>query len=325
MDTMRLFKRGDVYYVQIKRGVKRSLKTRDRSTAERAFHELEREDIRGRLIRIEKGETKKLSEFINEYLIVRTDKAHNTQRADRLALDKFKDFYGNRYMSGIGIKTLDEYRAFLKALNLKDTSRNVNIRHLKIALKKAVHWGYLKADPSVHLKLFKVDLGKHFSLTIDEVRRIIDAAGEHSREMQAAVAMQYFTGMSRAEIISPMSIGPDNITYRRVKTGKMITVPIAPALRPFIEHVGIGIRKIIKWKNAASYSHCFAAVAERAGLKGVTPHKIRHTFATHLLNAGEDIKTISDMLGHGSIAVTSAFYAHVLDETKRRAVERLKL
>jgi hypothetical protein len=71
-------------------------------------------------------------------------------------------------------------------------------------------------------------------------------------------------------------------------------------------------------------SRAFRRIVHRAGLgeADITPHRLRHAFATHLLRAGADIATVSDLLGHSSIAVTS-MYLHASGETRRSAVELL--
>jgi site-specific recombinase XerD len=64
-----------------------------------------------------------------------------------------------------------------------------------------------------------------------------------------------------------------------------------------------------------------AAVGERLGIR-LHPHLLRHTFATHLLEAGVDIRTVQELLGHVSV-VTTMVYLTVTDEAKRRAVALL--
>ncbi len=62
---------------------------------------------------------------------------------------------------------------------------------------------------------------------------------------------------------------------------------------------------------------------KRAGLKKVTWHMFRHTFASRLTREGVDLVTVKDLLGHANISTTLR-YAHSNDDAKRRAVQRLK-
>ena len=181
MRSMRLWKhKNGSYYITFKRGDHTSLKTKDKPIAEKIFKELEKEQLKGRLIRIEKGELKLLSDFISEYLTIREIKAKNTYRADRLTLEKFKEYYGDKPMAGINEKKLDEFKAYLKKSGLQNSSCNNHIRHLKIALKTAIKWGNLQKNPLADFKQFKIDKRKPVYMTKEEVKRLLHIAAEDS-------------------------------------------------------------------------------------------------------------------------------------------------
>ena len=65
--------------------------------------------------------------------------------------------------------------------------------------------------------------------------------------------------------------------------------------------------------------------AERAKIPRITPHALRHTFGTRWLQAGGDIYKLSKILGHSSVAVTEAHYAHLLKEDLVAASRQVKL
>lgn len=338
---MRLFKRKNIYYVEFGRGDHRSLKTKNEALALKLFKEMEREFLRGRLIRLERGQLKLLQDFIDEYLEVRKSMAPNTYRMDRLTLHKFKEFYGNLTMAGITSQKLSEFKSYLKQqgkdvkdksgkiigrTGLKDTSCNAHIRHFKIALKTAKSWKYLKKDLDLKtdLKQYKVDKRVPVYMTKDDVTKLLSIANEDSI-MRTAVAIQVFTGAGRAEIVAPIIIDETHIAYRRVKTKIYNRMPIAEDLKPYISHLKPGIHRVVPWKNERTYARHFEELVEKAEqLHGISPHKVRHTFASLLLQAGTDLKTVSELMGHASITVTAEFYAHITDKQKKEAVNRLK-
>ncbi len=83
----------------------------------------------------------------------------------------------------------------------------------------------------------------------------------------------------------------------------------------FVSHVGRAL-------TARSVERMFTAMARRAGLpEGVTPHTLRHSFATHLLNNGADLRSVQEMLGHASLSTTQ-LYTHVSIEHMREVYER---
>lgn len=69
---------------------------------------------------------------------------------------------------------------------------------------------------------------------------------------------------------------------------------------------------------------CFRKVLEEAGVRRIRFHGLRHTFATRLIDAGCDFKTVSALLGHASVGTTMDLYVHPDLEQKRRAVDRLE-
>lgn len=71
-------------------------------------------------------------------------------------------------------------------------------------------------------------------------------------------------------------------------------------------------------------SHHFIKLANRYGFQGITLHKLRHSYASMLLENGEDLKVIQENLGHSSIDVTADIYAHVVDKLKEKAAMKIE-
>jgi integrase len=72
-----------------------------------------------------------------------------------------------------------------------------------------------------------------------------------------------------------------------------------------------------------NFRHSYKRLLKRAELQYRRPHSMRHTFCTLLLEAGEDLKNVQELARHSSIQMTADIYSHVLDSTKRKAVDKL--
>jgi len=72
-----------------------------------------------------------------------------------------------------------------------------------------------------------------------------------------------------------------------------------------------------------NFNRKFYELCRKAGISGVNLHALRHTFATRLLEQGENIKVVQELLGHSKISTTADIYSHVVMEVKRQAVSRL--
>ncbi len=155
-------------------------------------------------------------------------------------------------------------------------------------------------------------------LSLDEVGRLIDAAGNL---LQRA-------GMRRTEVsqlkVSAIDSGRMVIRVEQGKGGHDRDLPLSPALletlreyfrwrrpRIYLFPSSDGHRGIDQPMSDKSVWYACTEAARHAGLKKrVTPHTLRHSWATHLLEAGTDLRTIQMLLGHGDLE-TTAKYLHL--------------
>jgi site-specific recombinase XerD len=173
-------------------------------------------------------------------------------------------------------------------------------------------------------------------LTEETAQQLIAAANQPWQ--RALVILLLSTGIRRTEAVS---ITLDDLDLEqgqvliRGKGGKERVVPLAEqtveALQEYLKHrVKTKCRHLFV---STTGGHAFQGrivnrildrIVERAGLQGqgITPHKLRHTFATHLIRNGADVRTVQELLGHADIQ-TTARYLHSDTRTKQSAVGRL--
>src|SRR6476660_9698731 len=163
-------------------------------------------------------------------------------------------------------------------------------------------------------------------LSREEVSRLIDAAGTLFR--RTLLMTLYGTGMRRSELahLKVGDIDSQRMIIRVVagKGGKDRDLPLSPTLletlreywrwrKPKIYLFPTRMRRVKKEEPISDKTVWIACneAARRAGIsKRVTPHTLRHSWATHLLEAGTDLRTIQVLLGHGDLA-TTAQYLHL--------------
>ena len=163
-------------------------------------------------------------------------------------------------------------------------------------------------------------------LSREEVARLIDAAGTLFR--RTLLMTLYATGMRRSELarLKVSDIDSQRMIIRVVegKGGKDRDLPLSPSLLETL-------REYWRWRKPKTYLFpsrdprrgpeqpisdktvwiACSEAARRAGIrKRVTPHTLRHSWATHLLEAGTDLRTIQVLLGHGDLE-TTAQYLHL--------------
>ncbi|WP_459611909.1 site-specific tyrosine recombinase XerD [Corynebacterium urogenitale] len=168
------------------------------------------------------------------------------------------------------------------------------------------------------------------ALTIDDVAALIEACpnGEAAGPLQlrdrALVEMLYSTG---ARITELLELDVDDLDTKnqlvlvRGKGGKERIVPLGiPALEALSQYLVRARTSLNKKGSPALFLNqrggrmgrqsgykVVSEAAERAGLGAVSPHSLRHSFATHLLEGGADVRVVQELLGHASVATTQIY------------------
>jgi len=220
-------------------------------------------------------------------------------------------------------------RKFDKNRPLKERSIFRLIESLRQFYKFLVMEEKIKIDPTINIRLPKIPVRLPHILSIDEIAKLLNSIPEDNERglrYKAMFELLYATGLRVSELINLNLEDIDlDVGYLRVigKGGKERIVPIGkraiylvkkylefrlkkyPTARNlFVSKLNRKLSRVEFWEQLKKY-------ARNAGiLKPISPHTIRHAFATHLLAGGADLRTLQEMLGHSSISTTQ-IYTHV--------------
>ena len=262
-----------------------------------------------------------------------------------------KDFAGwlHRKKAGFAAVGRDQIEAYLIDCDAQGLSRATRARRLsavKQIFRFAFEEGWRNDNPAIQIKGPGRDSKLPKTLDVGEVDRLLAAARETGRRKEdrlrntCLMELLYATGMRVTELVSlPVSAarGDPQMLLILGKGGKERMVPLSPPARTALA-AWILVRDAVEQaaqetKGTAPSRFLFpsrgvlghltrhwfyARIKSLAAFGGVapdkvTPHTLRHAFATHLLAGGADLRAIQTMLGHADVATTE-IYTHVVDE-----------
>lgn len=246
------------------------------------------------------------------------------------------DDLGIQDLSGVTLQHIEKYLEELSAMDLSVSSIARNVSSIRGFHEFAVIERMAEANPAELIELPKKAKNLPEVLNPEEVSEIIDIPNRESDagiRNAAVLETLYATGMRVSELTN---LELDNLIFeigfiRVVGKGKKERlVPVGEMAQSAIEHYIEVVRSKFqsdknpqKTKNKVFLSqrgnplsrmsiwNIVNDAAERAGIeKNVYPHIFRHSFATHLLEGGADLRAVQEMLGHSSI-ITTEIYTHV--------------
>ncbi len=227
----------------------------------------------------------------------------------------------------------DEYIRYLsKKENLATTSIARKVSALRIFFGFLMLKGLCERNPWERFRSLRVQRKLPEFLSQIEVQSMISLAMEKSERDYLVLSLLYYCGLRVSELcklqVADISFSPAFVRIRMGKGRKDRIVPLNQFIRGRLQdyvsrkglrHDGLlfdGIHPSTVFRIVKRY-------AKRCGInKNVHPHTLRHSFATHLLQRGVNIRVVQDLLGHSNLATTSV-YLHVFEREKFEAVNRL--
>lgn len=268
----------------------------------------------------------------------------NAYVKDITSLNRFlQDVRGTNDLTGVDYTVLRNYIVFLKQKKISDRTIARKISSLRVFYRYLMEEGFNSYNPAEYLQTPRIKNRLPAFLFIEETLKLIDSVKTDKPigiRDKAILELLYATGIRVAELsnLDLISLNLDDETVRIMGKGSKerilpLSQPVKAALKDYLI-----IREQLPYKKhhnilseKALFLNCFGKRLTTRGIriiinknmktaclnKKISPHILRHTFATHLLNGGADLLSVQELLGHVSLSTTQ-IYTHI---TKAKLIE----
>lgn len=256
--------------------------------------------------------------------------SNNTLQSYSRDINQYRDYLEKNRINYVKVdnEQINEYLKYLQDIGKKTSTISRNLASIRSFYQYLIRIKKIKNDPTENIQSPKVEKRVPSVLTSQEVELLLDQPKDidlKGTRDKAMLEVAYATGMRVTEIISldleDVNLDEGFVSCKAV--GKQRNIPLGSmsikALKEYIEEarpimirdenekslfVNVNGKRLTRqgfWKIVKFYK-------EQAHItKDITPHVLRHSFATHLLQNGADLKAIQTMLGHSDISSTQVY------------------
>lgn len=321
--------------------IRQSTETSNKKTAKAIYHKQEVAVAENKFLDVRRQSQFGFREFARLFLERHCKpKKRSWKKSDAVYLKHLERFFGDKYLSKITQEMVEEYIATRKAAAIRQkqdglpryvTPATVNreLACLNTLFNKAIEWGKAWVNPCVKVRRFKEDNKRTRFLNEEEMKRFNDAA---SQELRQILTLLIHTGMRKGELQNlkwaDLDFNRSQIALIYTKNGKVRHIPMNVAVKGVLLQRRIAKRSQV-WvfpgrdDKPYDFRKAFETARRKVGLEDVRVHDLRHTFASHLCMNGAELKTVKELLGHSSLAMTER-YSHLTDQHMASAVARLE-
>ncbi|MBN1404886.1 MAG: tyrosine recombinase XerC [Candidatus Omnitrophica bacterium] len=274
------------------------------------------------------------------YLQIEKEASVHTLRNYSIDLKEFIEFLKDTKVEQVDYLLIRKFLAHLKVANFNKSSVARKISCLRSFFKFLMRENYIKTNPISGIFTPKKDMKLPGFLEEQEVAKLLDAPGEDLAGLRDKAILEtlYSTGMRVSELTGTDMGAIDYIGEVIKVYGKGKKERLAPIGR----HAVCAIRKY-RDKLPAKFASREALFLNKRGTRltdrsvrrtinkyillasrkeNISPHTLRHSFATHLLNRGADLRSVQELLGHANLSTTQ-IYTHVTTERLKEVYDKV--
>jgi len=282
----------------------------------------------------------KYIEKFMRYLEIEKNYSAHTILNYKLDLEDFNKFISGSELEKIDYLTLRKYLAVLKEKNLGNRTVGRRLSALRSFFRFLTREGYIKTNPILMLSSPKLDKHLPSFMTEDEVYKLIESAfAKTDKDIlglrdRAILEAFYSSGLRISELVG---LNLDDIDFIsgvikvRGKGKKERIVPIGEtallAIKKYLDKRKKQTDAVFLNNNnrritARGVRYVLVKYLIASGSRpGVSAHTFRHSFATHLLNRGADLRTVQELLGHANLSTTQ-IYTHLTTEKLKSVYDK---
>ena len=330
---MSLYRRGCVWWMSFTYGgrrVRKSTETEDPKLAKRIYDKVKGQIAEGKWFDRLPGEDKTFKEmiekFAKEYVPSRSKKPYGSN------LQTLLNFFGDCSLSAVMPKTVSAYKAKRKVEGILPATINHELAVLKRMFNVAVkEWEWFHSNPIAGVSLETGVNQRDRWITLEEEEKLLSCCDDWFKDV---VIFALNTGLREGEITdlswkNGIDLFRRTITVLKSKNDEKRTIPMNQKVFAMLKDKS-KVRpmhgRVFYWEKGSLNVYViqcqFRRACRKAGLDDLHFHDSRHTFATRLVQAGEDLYRVQKLLGHKTPAMTMR-YAHHSTESLRSSVEVL--
>lgn len=273
-----------------------------------------------------------LAKYINEYLYTEYNNSKNTRDSYLYDLKELALFFPNQSIAFLTKEDIQEY--LRKMINKKARTKAHYLTVFNNFYNYLVHENIIKTNPCESIKMPKLEKKLPEYLTVEEIDKLLDIKTNTAFEKRnkAMLEMLYATGMRISELINLTMSNlylNDNMVKVMGKGSKERIIPFNDYAKEYLAlYIEFGREELLGTKDSEyvfissrhsritrqAFFKILKKICNEAGIvKNISPHILRHSFATHLLYNGADLRIVQELLGHSDIATTQ-IYTHLSNE-----------